>query len=48
MVCRFLGLVPAGDQLMLTKGDNNPVDDIGLYKGLEYVQRQHIIGKVRG
>lgn len=36
------------DQLVLTKGDNNPVDDIGLYRGLTFLERKHIIGKVRG
>ncbi|KAG6847782.1 hypothetical protein H0H93_006022 [Arthromyces matolae] len=35
-------------QLMLTKGDNNPVDDLDLYRGLEFLERKHIIGKVRG
>lgn len=35
-------------QLMLTKGDNNEVDDIILYGGLEWLERKHIIGKVRG
>jgi signal peptidase len=38
----------AGDQLLLTKGDNNPIDDIGLYNGLDRLRRGHIIGKVRG
>jgi hypothetical protein len=33
---------------MLTKGDNNHVDDIDLYQGLEWLDRRHIIGKVRG
>ena len=36
------------DQLLLTKGDNNPVDDIGLYRGLKHLQRKHVVGKVRG
>ncbi|CAL1709709.1 unnamed protein product [Somion occarium] len=36
------------DQLLLTKGDNNYIDDIELYQGLEWLQRRHIIGKVRG
>ncbi|KAM6499288.1 hypothetical protein JOM56_004796 [Amanita muscaria] len=36
------------NQLLLTKGDNNLVDDIELYQGLEWLERQHIIGKVRG
>jgi len=35
-------------QLMLTKGDNNYVDDIDLYQGLEWLERKHIVGKVRG
>jgi len=33
---------------MLTKGDNNPVDDIALYRGLKHLERKHIVGKVRG
>ncbi|KZP07638.1 signal peptidase complex catalytic subunit SEC11 [Athelia psychrophila] len=44
----FFGYIPAADQLLLTKGDNNPIDDIGLYNGPEYIQRKHIVGKVRG
>ena len=39
-------LVPK--QLLLTKGDNNYVDDIDLYQGLEWLERKHIVGKVRG
>jgi hypothetical protein len=35
-------------QLVLTKGDNNPVDDIALYRGLKYLERKHVVGKVRG
>ncbi|KXN89760.1 Signal peptidase complex catalytic subunit SEC11 [Leucoagaricus sp. SymC.cos] len=35
-------------QLMLTKGDNNLVDDIDLYQGLQWLERKHIVGKVRG
>lgn len=35
-------------QLLLTKGDNNAVDDIDLYQGLEWLERKHIVGKVRG
>lgn len=38
----------AQDQLLLTKGDNNPIDDLELYQGLEWLERRHIIGKVRG
>lgn len=33
---------------MLTKGDNNPGDDVVLYNGLSYLKRSHIIGKVQG
>lgn len=35
-------------QLMLTKGDNNYVDDLELYQGLKWLERKHIVGKVRG
>ena len=37
-----------GDQLLLTKGDNNYVDDIELYQGLDWLEKKHIVGKVRG
>jgi signal peptidase I len=37
-----------GRQLMLTKGDNNDADDLILYQGLKWLERRHIIGKVRG
>ena len=34
---------------MLTKGDNNPVDDRGLYqRGKLWLTRNQIIGKARG
>ena len=36
------------DQLLLTKGDNNHIDDIELYRGLDWLERKHIVGKVRG
>ncbi|KAF5328237.1 hypothetical protein D9619_013428 [Psilocybe cf. subviscida] len=36
------------DQLMLTKGDNNPVDDLMLYDGLEHIQPKHVVGKMQG
>ncbi|THH03193.1 hypothetical protein EW145_g6452 [Phellinidium pouzarii] len=35
-------------QLLLTKGDNNAQDDIGLYEGLQWLEKRHIIGKVSG
>ncbi|KAG9310209.1 hypothetical protein JVU11DRAFT_9852 [Chiua virens] len=44
----FAKYAPGPNQLMLTKGDNNHVDDVELYQGLEYLERRHIIGKVRG
>ena len=45
---RYISASPlAKDQLLLTKGDNNPVDDIDLYQGLEWLERKHIVGKVR-
>jgi hypothetical protein len=48
-VTRYVTASPlAQKQLLLTKGDNNPVDDIDLYQGLEWLERQHIVGKVRG
>jgi signal peptidase len=36
------------NQFLLTKGDNNQVDDIELYQGLDWLERKHIVGKVRG
>ncbi|KAF9514309.1 hypothetical protein BS47DRAFT_1372342 [Hydnum rufescens UP504] len=36
------------DQSLLTKGDNNRLDDLELYKGLRWLQRKNIIGKVHG
>ena len=38
----------AANQRLLTKGDNNYVDDIELYQGLDWLERKHIVGKVRG
>jgi len=35
-------------QSLLTKGDNNNADDIQLYNGLSFLERKHIVGKVRG
>ncbi|KAG2740323.1 hypothetical protein P692DRAFT_201842508 [Suillus brevipes Sb2] len=41
--------LPLGEhRLMLTKGDNNHIDDIDLYQGLEWLNQRHIVGKVRG
>lgn len=48
-VGRNVAASPLGvEQLLLTKGDNNPVDDLDLYNGLEWLERKHIVGKVRG
>lgn len=33
---------------ILTKGDNNPGDDIVLYKGPKWLRRDQIVGKVIG
>jgi len=44
----YMGQPPARNQLLLTKGDNNPVDDIELYNGMNWLERRHIVGKVRG
>ncbi|CAH1251363.1 SEC11C [Branchiostoma lanceolatum] len=38
-----------GELKLLTKGDENPVDDRGLYPpGQEWLRRENIIGKVQG
>lgn len=36
------------DQWLMTKGDNNPQDDISLYRGLRFLRRSNIVGKVQG
>lgn len=34
--------------MILTKGDNSPIDDVVLYpKGQEYVRREQVVGLVR-
>ncbi|TPX54145.1 hypothetical protein PhCBS80983_g06028 [Powellomyces hirtus] len=36
-------------QFMLTKGDNNPVDDRGLYnQGQMWIRQEDVVGKVQG
>ena len=46
---RLVAASPVAEkQLLLTKGDNNHIDDIELYQGLEWLERKHIVGKVRG
>jgi signal peptidase len=38
-----------GETRYLTKGDNNPVDDRGLYpRGVFYLNEKQVIGKVAG
>jgi len=40
---------PNGDVDILTKGDNNQVDDRGLYaKGQNWLNKRHIIGRAKG
>lgn len=39
---------PNDERWMLTKGDNNGENDVGLYNGLKYLQRDHLIGRVNG
>lgn len=36
------------EQFLLTKGDNNQGDDVGLYNGVQHLKRTHIVGKVQG
>ncbi|KAL1919214.1 uncharacterized protein VTP21DRAFT_1906 [Calcarisporiella thermophila] len=41
--------VETGKQYILTKGDNNPGDDRGLYNpGMTWIHKDHIVGRVRG
>jgi len=32
----------------LTKGDNNDLDDVGLYRGPEWLDSKYVVGKVQG
>ncbi|KAF7376918.1 Signal peptidase complex catalytic subunit SEC11 [Mycena sanguinolenta] len=34
-------------RLLLTKGDNNELDDLSLYQGLEWLEPKHVVGRVR-
>jgi signal peptidase len=36
------------EQWILTKGDNNQIDDVGLYNGVKYLKRSNIVGRVVG
>jgi signal peptidase I len=38
----------SNEQWILTKGDNNHADDVGLYNGMRYLKRSNIVGKVQG
>ncbi|PWN50812.1 signal peptidase I [Violaceomyces palustris] len=40
--------ISTGDQLILTKGDNNDSDDISLYQGPRWMKKKNIIGQVKG
>jgi hypothetical protein len=40
--------INSNEQLILTKGDNNDADDLGLYNGPRWMRRRNIVGKVRG
>lgn len=47
--CSYVAASPLGQkQLLLTKGDNNNANDIELYQGLDWLEKRHIVGKVRG
>ncbi|KAJ3298723.1 Signal peptidase complex catalytic subunit S11C [Borealophlyctis nickersoniae] len=38
-----------GKQYLLTKGDNNAIDDRGLYNpGQMWIHREHVVGRVKG
>lgn len=39
---------PNQERQMLSKGDNNGENDVGLYNGLKYLTRSNLIGKVNG
>lgn len=50
IVHRVISVQPEGDEkyLALTKGDNNPVNDRGLYeKGDLFLTETHILGRIR-
>ncbi|OZJ03777.1 Signal peptidase complex catalytic subunit SEC11C [Bifiguratus adelaidae] len=41
--------INTGKQFLLTKGDNNNVDDRGLYnRGQMWIHKDHVVGRVRG
>ena len=50
IVHRVIGIQPLdnGDYIAITKGDNNPVNDRGLYeKGDLWLTKKHILGRIR-
>ncbi|XP_015774677.1 PREDICTED: signal peptidase complex catalytic subunit SEC11A-like [Acropora digitifera] len=48
-VCLFVFFRENGDIKFLTKGDNNSVDDRGLYApGQLWLQRKDVVGRARG
>ena len=50
IVHRVIGIQPLenGDYIALTKGDNNPVNDRGLYeKGELWLSKKNILGRIR-
>jgi len=50
IVHRVIGIQPLdnGDYIAITKGDNNPVNDRGLYgKGDLWLNKDHILGRIR-
>ena len=49
VVCFFFFFRENGDIKFLTKGDNNSVDDRGLYApGQLWLQRKDVVGRARG
>lgn len=46
---RYFVLRENGDIKFLTKGDNNAVDDRGLYKqGQHWLEKKDVVGRARG
>ncbi|KAJ7244895.1 hypothetical protein C8J57DRAFT_1082657, partial [Mycena rebaudengoi] len=39
---------PERTQRLLTKGDNNGIDDSALYERLEHLETRYVVEKVRG
>ncbi|ORZ03358.1 signal peptidase I [Syncephalastrum racemosum] len=48
-VIKLHDVAETGKQYLLTKGDNNPRDDRGLYDHRQmWIHKEHVLGKVRG